>query len=187
MLAVSLALLDSLLLAQASVTVMLASAIYLLLRWLRRRQPEAAEEAEGQAAPLLPVCVNQLLDIAFWGLLTASLFMLTQGVYARPLTFLIMASVMAAVLAVQIYSGGNSGLRIFKVMVIASARASAYYQFPGAAVMIPLPNWHSLMSCGLAAAWAVYGTYQFTPWRICLRRRHPCNWKGVADSFFMLE
>ena len=157
LLALSLTMMDSLLIVQVAVTLVMASAIYLLLRWARRRKQAEAnydndKEEEEQHVSLFPSCVNQMLDIAFWGLLIAAMFMLTQGVYARPLAFLLLTSGMAAVLAVQVFDGRNTGYCLFKIVIIGILlRASAYYQFPsiiGSDSVVELNSFRQLLESG---------------------------------------
>jgi len=190
LLTLSLTLMDYLLLTQAAVTVILASVIYLLLRWTRRRrQAEADTGEEEQTAPLFPAYVNQLLDIAFWGLLAASLFMLTQGVYARPVGFLIMVSAMAAILAVQIFSGRNTGYCLFKIIVIGVLlRASAYYQFPGIVgydAVAEITYSGKLLAEGYAGSFM--GTYQYYPIaHFFTAATSLMTGMGTVDSYFIL-
>ena len=121
----------SLLFMQASATLLLASAIYLFLRWRRRRVQVEESPAEGRDARLLPPHLSKLLDIAFWGLLIAGLIVISHGVYARPLSFLILVSIMSSILAVQIFTGKNTAYCVIKIVTIGILlRASAWYQFP---------------------------------------------------------
>ncbi len=122
----------SLLILQASVTLLSASAIYLFLKARRRVRPIEEDEGESTSTAMLQPHLNKLLDITFWGLLIASLIILSQGLYARPLSFLILVSIMAAILAVQIFAGKNIAYCLIKILIIGLLlRASAYYQFPG--------------------------------------------------------
>ena len=122
----------SLLVMQASITVILASGVYLLLR--RRRGASLAKENIDRAPSALSLQprVSQLLDIAFWGISIASLILISQQAYARPLSFLVLVSIMAAILAVEIFTGKNTSYCLVKVLIIAVLlRASVWYQFPG--------------------------------------------------------
>ena len=122
----------SLLILQASVTLLLASAIYLFLRARRRVSPIGEDEDERTSTPPLQPHLSKLLDIAFWGLLIAGLIVISHGVYARPLSFLILVSIMSSILAVQIFAGKNTAYCIVKIVTIGILlRASAWYQFPG--------------------------------------------------------
>lgn len=122
----------SILILQASVTLLSAAAIYLIFRARRRVSPIGEDEGKCTNTILLQPHFSKLLDIAFWGLLIASLIILSQGLYARPLSFLILVSIMAAILAVQIFAGKNIAYCLMQIFVIGILlRASAWYQFPG--------------------------------------------------------
>ncbi len=122
----------SLLILQASVTLLLASAIYLFLRTRRRVSPIGEDEGKSTSTTLLQPHISKLLDITFWGLLIAGLIILSQGLYARPLSFLILVSIMSSILAVQIFAGKNTAYCLIKIVIIGLLlRATAYYQFPG--------------------------------------------------------
>ncbi len=189
-LVLSLLLVHSMLLTQAAITVMLASMIYLLMRWARRKdQGEESPDEEAPATSPSSLYMNQILDIAFWGLLIAAMFMLTQGVYARPLGFLIMVSAMAAILAVQIFSGRSTGYCIIKILVIAILlRASAYYQFPSLAgydAIAEADSLAQLLANGhigeFMKGYEYYPTAHYFAASVSLT-----TGLGVMDSFFML-
>jgi len=122
----------SLLFMQASATLLLASAIYLFLL-ARRRAGPAEEDVDGtKSVPTLQPRFSRLLDIAFWGLFITSLILISREAYARPLSFLILVSIMASILAVQIFTGKNTAYCMTKIVTIGILlRASAWYQFPG--------------------------------------------------------
>jgi len=190
LLVLSLLLLESLLLTQAAVTVMLASIIYLLLRYARRRkQYDIDTDEETSDKPLFSPYVNQILDIAFWGLLIGAMFMLTQGVYARPLGFLMIVSAMAAILAVQIFSGKSVGYCLLKVMIIGVLlRASAYYQFPGAVgydSVAEITLTEQMVSSGHVGSFM--GGYQYYPVAHYFTSMSSLlTGMRISDSFFML-
>jgi len=189
-LALSLTAVKSLLLAQAAVTIMLAALIYLLLRWARRRkQYDTDTDDEVSDKPLFSPYVNQILDIAFWGLLIGAMFMLTQGVYARPLGFLLVVSVMVAILAVQIFRGKDTGRCILKIMVIGILlRASAYYQFPGIVgydAVAEITYSEQLMATGYTSSFME--GYQYYPIaHLFTATTALVTGMGVTDSFFIL-
>ncbi len=129
----------SLLLLQVSVILLLASGVYLLWRIRRRPSPIEKDVAEAQDAPVLRPRFSQLLDIAFWGLFITSLVIISQEAYARPLSFLLLVSVMAAILAVEIFTGKKTAYCLIKIAVIGILlRASAWYQFPSATGTDPI-------------------------------------------------
>lgn len=121
----------SLLLLQVSVTLLLASGVYLLLRRRRRESKTEEDTTEARSIPTLQPHFSRLLDIAFWGLFITSLIIISQEAYARPLSFLILISIMASILAVQIFTGKNTVYCLTKILIIGILlRASAWYQFP---------------------------------------------------------
>ncbi len=127
---------ESLLLQQISITVLLASAIYLLMRrYLKSRQIEedGVDISEMPLLSRLNPQISKVLDISFWGLFIANITILWQSVYGRPISFLILVAVMCSILAVEIAAKKNTGYCLIKIMVIGLLiRGSAYYQFPTA-------------------------------------------------------
>jgi hypothetical protein len=78
--------------------------------------------------------VLYLLNIIFFCLLSASIIILSQHPYYRPLIFLILASIMAGILAVEIVVSTNKNYSAFilaKILIVGILlRASVFYQFP---------------------------------------------------------
>ncbi|MFC1992239.1 hypothetical protein ACFLV3_00320 [Chloroflexota bacterium] len=134
MLVITVTVFASLAAQQVSVTLLLASGVYLLLR---KRRKSNLSEKNIIGAPSAPSSLqlhprsSRLLSITFWALFTVCLIILSQHAYARPLSFLILVSIMSSILAIEIFTGKNTAYCLIKVLIIAMIlRASAWYQFP---------------------------------------------------------
>lgn len=185
-LALSLTVAYSLLLAQAAATVLLAAVVYLLVRLANRNVGEEEDEGESAGASSN---VLRLLDIVFWGLITAGLLLLSQGAGARPLAFLLVVSAAAAILAVQIWRGRGAAYSLFKILVIAVLlRASAYYQFPGTAgydAFAEINNAAQLVANGHNGTFM--GNYQYYPIaNYFTAAASYLTGLGLRDSYFVL-
>lgn len=182
----------SLLLQQISVTLLLASGVYLFLR-ARRKVSPTEEDSTGARDTSSPSSLQprfrRLLDIAFWGLFITSLILISQHAYARPLSFLILVSFMSAILAVEIFTDKNTAYCLVKVLVIGILlRASAWYQFPspvGSDPIIEVNFLRQLLAAGHTGEYMWYYQYYpvayilsaFTSWTTGL---------GPKDSFFII-
>ena len=120
LLAVASIAIQSLLLQQVSGTVLLSSGIYLLLHRRRQQRPEEgiAEASSISPIPQLNPSIGKILDISFWGLFIASIIIISQNVYARPLSFLILVSVMCGVLAVEIVTKKSTAYCLAKILIL---------------------------------------------------------------------
>ncbi len=135
LLAVASIAIQSLLLQQISGTVLLSSGIYLLLHRRRRTRPEEgiAEASSISPIPQLNPSIGKILDISFWGLFIASITIISQNAYARPLSFLILVSVMCSILAVEIVTKKSTAYCLVKILILGILlRGSVWYQFPTA-------------------------------------------------------
>jgi hypothetical protein len=78
--------------------------------------------------------VFYLSNIIFFCLLSASLIIISQHPYYRPLIFLILVSIMAGILAVEIFVNTNKNYSAFilaRILILGILlRASVFYQFP---------------------------------------------------------
>lgn len=159
---------QSLLLQQISITVLLASAIYILMRrHLKSRQIEE-DGVEISDMPLLSRLnpyVSKVLDIFFWGLFIASISILSQNVYERPLSFLMLVAIMSSILAIEISTRKSTVYCLIKIITIGILiRGSAYYLFPafnGADSFIEIGFLKYLGITGHIDSY--FGSYQFTP------------------------
>jgi len=179
----------SLVLLQVSVTLLLASAVYLLLRRRRRASPTEEDVTEARSVVELQPRFSQLLDIAFWGLFITSLIIISQGAYARPLSFLILVSIMASILAVEIFANKNTAYCLIKVLIIGILlRASAYYQFPsplGLDSVIEVDTLRQLVATGHLGDFM--GSYIYYPIAYILTAFTSfTTGLGPKDSFFTL-
>ena len=135
LLAIASSVYPSLLLRQISATVLLASGIYLLLRRRRQTRPGegVADASSISPIPQLNPSLSKLWDISFWGLFIASIIIISQNIYARPLSFLILVSAMCAVLAIEIVTKKSTAYCLIKIIILGVLlRGSAWYQFPTA-------------------------------------------------------
>ena len=81
---------------------------------------------------------NQLLNIAFWCLFTASIWLYqTQQLYHRPLAYFILVSLLAGIIAVELlcFEEGKGKSRVWPillkiVLLSVSIRAGIFYVFP---------------------------------------------------------
>ena len=177
--------LDSLLIIQASLTIILASGTYLLLQW-RRGNSSTTDDKE---TAIIPHNIDQILDIVFWLLLTAMILILYRDVYSRPLSFLIIVSVMSAILAIQILSDNHTGYSLIKIIIIGVLlRASAFYQFPGLAgydTVAEITLSEQLTSTGFIGGYM--GAYQYYPLaHILTASISQITGFNITNSFFML-
>jgi hypothetical protein len=183
---------QSLLLQQISITVLLASGIYLLMRrYLKSRQIEE-DGKEVSDSPLLSRLnphISKVLDISFWGLFIAGITILWQSVYERPLSFLILVAVMCSILAVEIAAKKNTAYCLIKIMVIGLLiRGSAYYQFAtvvGTDPFIEIDFVEQLVASGQVGEF--FGVYVNYPMSYILDASIlNITGLGFNDSFFIL-
>lgn len=183
---------SSLIMVQVSVTVLLASGVYLLLRMRRRASPVKKDSDGPRTAPAPPQPYprfHRVLDIAFWVLLSASLITLWQGVYARPLSFLIVISVMSSIVAIQVFTNKNTAYCLTKVLIIGLLlRASAWYQFPspvGSDSIMEVEYLRQLIATGHTGDFM--GSYIYYPIAyIFTACASFTTGLGAKDSFFLL-
>ena len=178
-----------LLVMQASVTVILASGVYLLLR--RRLGANLAKEdiIGAPSIPLLRPRFSQLLDIAFWGMFIASLFLISQQAYARPLSFLILISIMSSIVGIQIFANKNTAYCLVKILIIAVfLRASVWYQFPGPVGRDPIVELDYVRQLVAVGHTGVHmGSYiNYPVAHILTASTHFVTGLGLKDSFFVL-
>jgi len=176
-------------LVQVSVTLALASGVYLLLHKRRRARSAKGDITEAQSVPLLQPRFSQLLDIAFWGMLIASLLLISQQAYVRPLSFLVLVSIMSAILGIQIFTNQNSAYCLVKILIIGILlRASVWYQFPspvGRDPIIELDYVRQLMAIGHVGEHM--GSYMAYPVAHILTASSSfVTGLGLKDSFFIL-
>lgn len=180
---------NRLLIAQASAIVVLASGIHLILRKWRGARP-ADEDAGGTAGASSSYSrVIKLLDIAFWALFIVSLVLISQQVYVRPLSFVIIVSIMAAILAFQIIAGKKTGYCLIKILVTGILlRASVWYQFPGPVgrdPIIELDYIRRLVGAGHIGDFM--GGYTYYPVaHVLVAATHFITGMPLKDSFFIL-
>lgn len=178
-----------LLLIQVSVTSILASGVYLLLRMRRQARPTEEDLTGAPSAPLLQPRFSQLLDIAFWGTFITSLFLISQEAYARPLSFLILISIMSSILAIQIFANKNTAYCLLKVLIIAVLlRASVWYQFPGPVGRDPIVELDYVRQLVAVGHTGLHmGAYMHYPVaHILSASTHFATGLGLKDSFFIL-
>jgi len=173
-----------------SLTLILASGVYILLN--RRRQLTTAKEdgPKPQNISLIPPRLNQLLDIAFWGMLIVCLLLISQQVYVRPLSFLILISVMSAILGVQIFAGRNTSYCLIKILVIAILlRASVWFQFPGPVGRDPIKELDYMRQLVAVGHLNEYmESYMFYPVAHILgAATHFITGMGLKTSFFIIS
>ena len=183
---------QSLLLQQISITVLLASVIYLLARrylQLRQIEEDGVDVSDMPLLSLLNPNIAKLLDVSFWGLFIASITIIWQSTYARPLSFLILVAVMCSVVAVEIAARKNTAYCLIKIILIGLLlRGSAYYQFPtaiGTDPFIEMDFVEQIAASGQAGEFmGVYVNYPLSYifdvsiWHI--------TGMGFSDSFFIL-
>jgi hypothetical protein len=180
---------NQLLIIQASATVVLASGIHLILRrWHGAKLTD--EDTAGIADTSSSYSrIIKLLDIAFWGLFIASLILISQQVYVRPLSFVIIVSIMAAILGVQIFTGKKISYCLVKILVIGILlRASVWYQFPGPIGRDPileLDYIRRLVDAGHIGDFM--GGYTYYPLaHVLVASTHFITGLPLKDSFFVL-
>jgi len=179
----------SVFLIQVSVTLVLASGVYLLLHGRRRISSAKEDIAETQSVPLLQPSFSRLLDIAFWGIFIASLLLISQQAYARPLSFLILISIMSSIVGIQIFTNKNTAYCLVKILIIGMLlRASVWYQFPGPVgrdPIIELDYVRQLVDAGHTGEY-MYKYIYYPVAHILTAFTHFVTGLGLKDSFFIL-
>ena len=179
----------SLLLIQVSATLALAPAIYLLQRCFHN--PSLANtNIRLQDTSKFNPRLNKLMDIAFWGLLIASLIIISQEGYTRPLSFLMLVSAMAAILAVEIFRRRSAAYCLIKILIIAILlRGSAWYQFPSATGTDPIIEMDYLRQMVSAGHLGDFMQgYQYYPMAYLISAPgHLITGLEIKDSMFILS
>lgn len=189
---IALTIYKSFLLQQISITVLLASGVYLIMRrHLKSRQikDDSVERTDVTLLSRLSPNIKTVLDISFWGLFISSLIILWQSVYQRPISFLILVAIMCAVVAVQIADKKNTTYCLIKIMAIGLlARGSAYYQFPTAIGTDPFIEMNFVKQIVASGHLGGLGLYSNYPLSYALDASiMNITGLGLRDSFFILS
>lgn len=180
---------NQLLIIQVSAIVILASGIHLILR-KRYGAKLTDEDTDGITDTSSSYSrILKLLDIAFWAMFIISLILISQQVYVRPLSFIIIVSIMAAILGVQIFTGKKIIYCLLKILVIGILlRASVWYQFPGPVgrdPIIELDYIRRLVDAGHIGDFM--GGYTYYPLaHVLVASTHFITGLPLKDSFFVL-
>lgn len=117
-------------------TMLLACSIYLLLRDTLKERKTKLFSTEMEIWEKHNIKSRlYLLNIIFFCLLSASIIIISQHIYSRPLIFLVLVTIMSGILAIEIVVNANRAYLTFilaKIFIIGILlRASVFYQFPG--------------------------------------------------------
>jgi hypothetical protein len=176
------------LIIQVAAIVILASGIHLILR--KRYAAKLTDEATAASdtSSSYPRIIK-LLDIAFWAMFIISLILISQQVYVRPLSFVIIVSIMAAILGAQIFTGKKISYCLLKILVIGILlRTSVWYQFPGPIGRDPILEMdyiRRLVDAGHIGDFM--GGYTYYPLaHVLVASTHFLTGLPLKDSFFIL-
>jgi hypothetical protein len=124
-------LLQSTVIVLSGIAFIAAPVIYLVLhkRLLFENNEETAEPKSARSNS--PISLK-ILDISFWMLFTIALLLLRQNIETRPLSFLIIVSLLTSIIAIEIFSNKRLIGCLAKIMVLGLLiRASIWFQFSG--------------------------------------------------------
>jgi len=108
---------------------------------LRVRMAGAVDAPRAQLSAQAESRVHKIVNIAFVCLLSASVVLLSTAIYSRPVLFLILTSVLAALVAVEIAITSDErhvASAFVKIVILGIIiRASAYFEFASAIAVDP--------------------------------------------------
>lgn len=128
----------------------------------------------GLASLRLNYRQNRLLNIAFWCLFTASIWLYqTQPLYHRPLAYFILISLLAGIIAIEIlcFEKNNGKIQVWPillkiVLLSLSIRVGIFYEFPslsGADAFFHARHIQYIADTGFVAPYEIAGKYCLYP------------------------